>query len=46
MRSVLRMSYVPNEWAKSGGDFWVPKPAPALRSVVGKKSTEGEKKTQ
>jgi hypothetical protein len=22
------MSYVPKEWAKTGGDFWTPKPAP------------------
>jgi hypothetical protein len=23
-----KMSYVPKEWAKTGGDFWTPKPAP------------------
>jgi len=36
-----RMSYVPKEWAKSGGDFWTPKPPPAPKPVA--KKPEGEK---
>lgn len=34
------MSYVPNEWVKTGGVFWAPKPTP---KPVAKKPTEGEK---
>lgn len=30
-----KMSYVPKEWAKTGGDFWAPKPTP--KPVVAKK---------
>ena len=37
-----RMSYVPKEWAKTGGDFWTPKPPPPPRTAVAKK-TEGDK---
>jgi hypothetical protein len=37
-----RMSYVPKEWAKTGGDFWTPKPPPPPRPAV-KKPAEGEK---
>lgn len=36
-----RMSYVPKEWAKTGGDFWTPKPPPAPKPVA--KKPEGEK---
>lgn len=39
-----RMSYVPKEWAKAGGDFWAPKPPPPPRPA--KKPAEGEKKPQ
>ncbi len=35
-----RMSYVPKEWAKTGGDFWAPKPPP----VPIRKLAEGESK--
>jgi hypothetical protein len=35
-----RMSYVPKEWAKTGGDFWVPKPPP----VPIRKLAKGETK--
>jgi hypothetical protein len=41
MRSNPKMSYVPKEWAKTGGDFWTPKPPPAVRAVA--KKTEAEK---
>jgi len=37
-----RMSYVPKEWAKTGGEFWTPKPPPAPRPAV-KKPAESEK---
>ena len=44
-----RMSYVPKEWAKTGGEFWSPKPLLPPRPAVAKK-TDGdkaaEKKTQ
>jgi hypothetical protein len=44
-----RMSYVPKEWAKTGGEFWSPKPPPPPRSAA-KKPAAGdkaaEKKTQ
>jgi hypothetical protein len=36
-----RMSYVPKEWAKTGGDFWTPKAPTAPR--VAKKPAEGDK---
>ncbi len=36
-----KMSYVPKEWAKTGGDFWAPKPSP--RPVVAKKPAAAEK---
>lgn len=36
-----KMSYVPKEWAKTGGDFWTPKPSP--RPVVAKKPAAAEK---
>jgi len=36
-----KMSYVPKEWAKTGGDFWTPK-AP-LRTVAAKKPAAAEK---
>ena len=36
-----RMSYVPKEWAKTGGDFWAPKPPPAPKPAA--KKPEGEK---
>lgn len=35
------MSYVSKEFAKSGGDFWTPKPPPAPK--VAKKPVEGDK---
>ena len=35
-----RMSYVPNEWAKTGGDFWTPKPPPVVRAVAKKPEAE------
>jgi hypothetical protein len=41
-----RMSYVPKEWIKTGGDFWAPKPPPAPRPMAAKKPAEAEKKTQ
>ena len=28
-----KMSYVPKEWAKAGGEFWTPKPAPRLAAA-------------
>jgi hypothetical protein len=31
-----KMSYVPKEWAKTGGDFWTPKPPPPPRTAVKK----------
>ena len=34
-----RMSYVPKEWAKTGGDFWTPKPT-APKLVAKKPETE------
>lgn len=37
-----RMSYVPKEWAKTGGDFWTPKPPPPPKPVA-KKPAEGDK---
>ena len=44
-----KMSYVPKEWAKTGGDFWTPKPPPPPRPAA-KKPAAGdkpaEKKTQ
>ena len=40
-----RMSYVPKEWAKTGGDFWTPKPPPPPRTAVAKK-TEGDKSAE
>jgi hypothetical protein len=40
-----RMSYVPKEWAKTGGDFWTPKPPPPPRPAAAKKPADGEKKT-
>lgn len=36
-----RMSYVPKEWAKTGGDFWAPKPPPRPRPSA-KKPADGE----
>jgi hypothetical protein len=36
------MSYVPKEWAKTGGDFWTPKPPPPPRPSA-KKPGSGEK---
>jgi hypothetical protein len=36
-----KMSYVPKEWAKTGGEFWAPKPSP--RPVVAKKPAAAEK---
>lgn len=36
-----KMSYVPKEWAKSGGEFWTPK-AP-IRTVAAKKPATAEK---
>ena len=36
-----KMSYVPKEWAKSGGEFWTPK-AP-IRTVAAKKPAAAEK---
>jgi hypothetical protein len=39
-----RMSYVPKEWVKTGGDFWAPKPPP--RPAAAKKPADAEKKTQ
>lgn len=36
-----KMSYVPKEWAKTGGDFWTPKPSPS--PVVTKKPATAEK---
>jgi hypothetical protein len=35
-----KMSYVPKEWAKTGGDFWTPKPPPAVRAVAKKQEAE------
>ncbi|MEK6409424.1 MAG: hypothetical protein AABN34_21075 [Acidobacteriota bacterium] len=37
-----KMSYVSKEWAKTGGEYWTPKPPPAPKSVA-KKPAEGEK---
>lgn len=37
-----RMSYVPKEWVKTGGEYWAPKPPPAPKPVA-KKPAEGEK---
>ncbi len=37
-----KMSYVPKEWAKTGGDFWTPKPPPPPRPAA-KKPADGEK---
>ena len=34
------MSYVPKEWAKTGGEYWAPKPSPR---PVAKKPAEGDK---
>jgi hypothetical protein len=31
-----KMSYVPKEWAKTGGDFWAPKPPPPPRPAAKK----------
>ncbi len=41
-----RMSYVSKEWAKTGGEFWAPKPPPAPKAVAKKPVGEkpGEKK--
>lgn len=36
-----KMSYVPKEFAKTGGDFWTPKPPPPPKPVA--KKPEGEK---
>jgi len=41
-----RMSYVPKEWIKTGGDFWAPKPPPPPRPTAAKKPADAEKKTQ
>ncbi len=44
-----KMSYVPKEWAKTGGDFWTPKPPPPPRPAAKKPATgdkAAEKKTQ
>ncbi|HSF22710.1 MAG TPA: hypothetical protein VLE20_00680 [Blastocatellia bacterium] len=38
-----RMSYVPKEWAKTGGEFWTPKPPPMPRPLA-KKPADGETK--
>ena len=38
-----RMSYVSKEWAKTGGDFWTPKPPPPPRPPA-KKPADGETK--
>jgi hypothetical protein len=35
------MSYVPKEWAKTGGEFWAPK-AP-IKAVAAKKPAGAEK---
>jgi hypothetical protein len=35
-----KMSYVPKEWAKTGGEFWTPKPPPAVRAVAKKPEAE------
>jgi hypothetical protein len=44
-----KMSYVPKEWARTGGEFWTPKPPPPPRPAA-KKPAAGdkaaEKKTQ
>ena len=37
-----RMSYVPKEWVKTGGQYWAPKPPPSPKPVA-KKPAEGEK---
>jgi len=37
-----KMSYVPKEFAKTGGDFWAPKPPPPPKPVA-KKPAEGDK---
>jgi hypothetical protein len=37
-----KMSYVPKEWAKTGGDFWTPKPPPPPRPAA-KKPAAGDK---
>jgi hypothetical protein len=37
-----KMSYVPNEWVKTGGEYWAPKPPPAPKPVA-KKPADGEK---
>lgn len=37
-----RMSYVPKEWVKTGGEYWAPKPPPPPKPVV-KKPAEGDK---
>jgi hypothetical protein len=34
-----KMSYVPKEWAKTGGDFWTPKPPPPPRPAAKKPAT-------
>jgi len=36
-----KMSYVPKEWAKTGGDFWTPKTPPPHPAA--KKPADGEK---
>ena len=36
-----KMSYVPKEWTKTGGDYWTPKPPPPPRPS--KKPADGEK---
>jgi len=35
-----KMSYVPKEWAKTGGDFWTPKPPPVAKAVAKKPEAE------
>jgi len=35
-----KMSYVPKEWAKTGGDFWTPKPPPVAKAVAKKPDAE------
>jgi hypothetical protein len=34
------MSYVPKEWAKTGGDFWSPKPPPVAKAAAKKPVAE------
>ncbi|HKA21883.1 MAG TPA: hypothetical protein VKN18_26640 [Blastocatellia bacterium] len=35
-----KMSYVSKEWAKTGGDFWTPKPPPVVKAVAKKPDAE------